>query len=263
MLELKESIVVPGKERQLVSVDDNPQISTWGKYEKTVIEAPVYIGRSQVETGFIGAFSVINLHAVHHETTNCSIECESIGRFCMIAHSVHVGFPSHPVDFISSNFVFRYDDRSWFMHDHMHVGGGKDEEMMRMKYLDAIKKPWAVIGNDVWIGYNAIILNGVRVGNGSIIAAGSVVTKDVEPYSIVGGNPAVIIRKRFNDNTIDTLQKICWWEYGPDIMHGIDLSDVESGVFELGERVASGKYRKYNSEKVIINNKTGAIEIID
>lgn len=68
------------------------------------------------------------------------------------------------------------------------------------------------IGNDVWIGSGALLLPGVHIGDGAIIAAGAVVTKDVEPYAIVGGVPAKIIRKRFNDEQIKYLLELKWWD---------------------------------------------------
>lgn len=70
-----------------------------------------------------------------------------------------------------------------------------------------------VIGNDVWIGYNVTFMPGVHVGDGAIIGTNAFVTKDVEPYSVVGGNPAKLIRKRFSDNEIDQLLHIAWWNW--------------------------------------------------
>lgn len=70
-----------------------------------------------------------------------------------------------------------------------------------------------MIGSDVWIGYEAVILSGVKIGDGAIIGARAVVTRDVEPYAIVGGVPARLIRKRFSDDTIDTLMKLRWWDW--------------------------------------------------
>ncbi len=70
-----------------------------------------------------------------------------------------------------------------------------------------------VIGNDVWIGFEALILAGVHIGDGAIIAARSLVTKDVPPYTIVGGSPARVIKKRFNDEVIGVLQKLKWWDW--------------------------------------------------
>jgi virginiamycin A acetyltransferase len=72
------------------------------------------------------------------------------------------------------------------------------------------------IGNDVWIGYNATIMAGVTIGNGAIIAANATVTKNVEPYAVVGGNPAIEIRKRFSAENIAKLQALQWWNWPPE-----------------------------------------------
>ena len=69
------------------------------------------------------------------------------------------------------------------------------------------------IGNDVWIGYDALIMPGVKIGHGAIIAARAVITKDVPPYAIVGGNPAQILRFRFDETTIERLLKLSWWDW--------------------------------------------------
>ncbi|PIS01283.1 MAG: hypothetical protein COT84_03185 [Chlamydiae bacterium CG10_big_fil_rev_8_21_14_0_10_35_9] len=70
-----------------------------------------------------------------------------------------------------------------------------------------------IVGNDIWFGHESLIMPGVNIGDGAIIAARSVVTKNVPPYTIVGGNPAQILKKRFSDDIIDQLQKIKWWNW--------------------------------------------------
>ena len=98
-----------------------------------------------------------------------------------------------------------------------------------------------VIGNDVWIGYEAVILSGVTIGDGAIIGSRAVVTKDVEPYTIVGGVPAKPIRKRFDDETIQKLEDICWWNWDENqirqsikaIQHG-DIAELEKISNEQG-----------------------------
>lgn len=85
-----------------------------------------------------------------------------------------------------------------------------------------------IIGNDVWIGYEAIIMPGVRIGDGAIIATRAVVTKDVEPYTIVGGIPAKVIRKRFDDRTIEKLLKIKWWDWNKEKIQK-NISKIQKG----------------------------------
>lgn len=88
-----------------------------------------------------------------------------------------------------------------------------------------------VIGNDVWIGYEAVILAGVTIGDGAIIGARAVVTKDVPPYTIVGGVPAKIIRKRFDEDTITTLLELKWWDWSKNrIMKNINF--IQSGQID-------------------------------
>ena len=193
-------------------------------------------------------------------TTNCVIEADSIGRFSMIAHSVSVGFPTHPTDFISGHFMFRYDNKADFAHDFMTIKHDDVEAKMRETYLEHSIYPLPTIGNDVWIGYGAVVLNGVNIGDGAVVAAGAIVTKDVAPYSIVGGNPAKTIRMRFSDDIIEQLLKIKWWDYGADILRGLDMSDTDS-IWKLSERVESGTYELFTPPKVVINNRTNEIRI--
>lgn len=94
-------------------------------------------------------------------------------------------------------------------------------------------KPWdnkgdIVVGNDVWIGYEAVILAGVTIGDGAIIGARAVVTKDVPPYTIVGGVPAKPIRKRFNEETIDILLKLKWWDWSKERI-AKNIAAIQSG----------------------------------
>lgn len=99
-----------------------------------------------------------------------------------------------------------------------------------------ITKAWdnkgdIVIGNDVWIGYEAVVLSGVTIGDGAIIGTRAVVTKDVPPYTIVGGIPAKQIRKRFSDDVISELLKLQWWNWSEDMVRrNIDL--IQSGRIE-------------------------------
>lgn len=100
-----------------------------------------------------------------------------------------------------------------------------------------ITKAWdnkgdIVIGNDVWIGYEAVILAGVAVGDGAVIGARAVVTKDVPPYTIVGGVPAKPIRMRFDQETVDALQKIRWWDWSKERI-ARHLEEIQTGILKI------------------------------
>ena len=88
-----------------------------------------------------------------------------------------------------------------------------------------------IIGNDVWIGYEAVVLAGVTIGDGAIIGARAVVTKDVPPYTIVGGVPAKPIRQRFVSETVETLQQLKWWDWSEEKI-ARHLADIQSGNIE-------------------------------
>lgn len=88
-----------------------------------------------------------------------------------------------------------------------------------------------IIGNDVWIGYEAVILPGVTIGDGAVIGCRAVVTKDIPPYTIVGGVPAKPIRKRFDEETIKELQKIKWWDWPEEKIAG-KIPAIQAGDLE-------------------------------
>ncbi len=89
-----------------------------------------------------------------------------------------------------------------------------------------------VVGNDVWIGYQALIMPGVKIGNGAIISSRAVVTSDVPPYSIVGGNPAKVLKQRFTDETILALEKLAWWNWPIEkitrSLHAITSANIDA-----------------------------------
>lgn len=122
-----------------------------------------------------------------------------IGKFCMIASDVKfiMNGANHLSESISS-YPFAI------------FGNGWENAMEGKSYPH---KGDLIIGNDVWIGYNATIMSGVTIGDGAIIATNATVTKDVTPYTIVGGNPAKEIRKRFDEDTIKKLLDMQWWNW--------------------------------------------------
>jgi virginiamycin A acetyltransferase len=125
---------------------------------------------------------------------NSKINFIEIGNFCSIARDVLIQEYNHPIDKISTYYLHK----NIFKKNHI---------------AEIESKGDIIIRNDVWIGSKAIILSGVSIGNGAIIAGGSVVTKDVPDYAIVGGNPARVIKYRFEKEVINELLKIKWWDW--------------------------------------------------
>lgn len=130
-----------------------------------------------------------------------------IGRFTCVGPNVKTVSGSHPTSgFVSLHPAF-YSTRKQSGFTFV-----SENRYPEYKYADPRHKKIVVIGNDCWIGYGAIIMEGVTIGNGAIVAAGAIVTHDLEPYGIYAGVPAKLIKKRFNEHQIEKLQSIKWWE---------------------------------------------------
>lgn len=138
-------------------------------------------------------------------SNNCIFSNTEIGRFCSIADNVKVIAGNHPTQtYISTHPLF------YSKHPKGNLKFRVIEDFEEYSFAKNSSR-FVVIGNDVWIGSHSLIMNGVTIGNGAIIAAGSVVTKDVLPFSIVGGVPAKVIKYRFNEEEIKLLQNLEWW----------------------------------------------------
>jgi len=134
---------------------------------------------------------------------NCIIQNTTIGNYCSIANDVMCGLGNHPLDSFSTSPLFYRKDNPLKV------------EITEDKDLSFEYKP-ITIGNDVWIGAKATILDGVTIDNGAVVAAGAVVSKDVPPYAIVAGVPAKIIRYRFDIEKIEALNASEWWNKEPE-----------------------------------------------
>lgn len=148
-----------------------------------------------------------------------------IGRFCALAEGVRFimnganhamsGFSTYPFNIFGHGWEEGFDPETWSKE----IRGD------------------TVVGNDVWIGMDAVIMPGVKVGHGAIVAAKSVVTHDVPPYAIVAGNPAKVVKMRFNEFTVRRLLAAAWWEWPVDkigrnlnAIRGADISRLEAAV---------------------------------
>lgn len=147
---------------------------------------------------------------VHRDCVFKGKEPISIGKYCEIAEGVHIISSNHAMNRMNLNLTVQ-----------LAVGAGR---------LFASKGP-VTIGNNVWIGDNAIILSGTSIGDGAVVGAGSVVTGNVPSFTIVAGSPARPIRKRFDDQTITRLERDAWWDWTPEQMRanvGLFAADLTS-----------------------------------
>ena len=144
-----------------------------------------------------------------------------IGKYCSLANGVCIGVGNHPYQYLTTP-PFTYMDNDIQLYGDMPV-----EPENRVE----IPKPQkTIIGNDVWIGHNAIVIGGVTIGDGAIVGAGAVVTKDVEPYSIVGGVPARHIKYRFSEEIRKELVELKWWDLPYNIVAKLPFKDIEKCI---------------------------------
>lgn len=151
----------------------------------------------------IGSYSYIGPFTV--------INCTTVGRYCSIAPGVQIGGMEHPYDEVSTS------------------------TFISSRY---IKKKLTIIEDDVWIGANSIIKQGVHIGLGAVIGAGSVVTRNIPPFAIAYGNPAKAVKMRFDDKLANDILKTCYWELAPDdaiaLLKSKNLMGLSSGSILLG-----------------------------
>jgi len=166
-----------------------------------------------------------------------------VGRYCSIGASAHVGHFSHPMNWLSTN-PFQYQ-RSFriatspdFPFHEDYAAYEPSPEHNRM--ASAQTKARTTIGNDVWMGFGVQIMPGVTIGDGAVIAAGAVVTKDVEPYAVVGGVPAKTIRRRFPDDVVADLLSLTWWTFAPWQLEGVEFSDIRAAIDDVRALRESG-----------------------
>ena len=176
----------------------NPAVSlfTTIDYHSHISRKAKVYSHTHIANSTIGAYSYIS--------RNSRIVYADVGKFCSISGETKVGMSTHTLDKLSSSPIFTEAKNAT---KHCWVNNSTVSPYERV-----------MVGNDVWIGVRAIILGGKTIGNGAVIAAGAIVTKDVPPYAVVAGVPAKVVRYRFPQEIIDRLEALQWWNLADDVL---------------------------------------------
>lgn len=156
-----------------------------------------------------------NCYIYHPET--------KIGKYTSIAHNVIIGAGQHPLHWLSTH-PFAWQGYNFMLKN-------KINRINWQAY-----KP-VIVGNDVWIGINTVIMDGVKIGDGAVIAANAVVTKDIPPYQVWGGVPAKFIKQRFDDTTIEELVSLKWWDLDNEMLCDLPYNNIDECIKKIKERL--------------------------
>ena len=192
------------KDKNTLKVLKRNKIYIYGKLSDHV--NTLFCGNNVIRKGAYITDSVVGRGTYIGENT--ILDRTQIGSFCSISYGVKLVSGEHPTsDFVSSHPAF-YSTKMQAGFTYV-----SEDLFKEYKFADGEDKYYLIIGNDVCIGAYTILRGGIKIGDGAIIAAGSVVVKDVEPYSVVGGNPAKLLKYRFDKSQIDELLNTKWWNW--------------------------------------------------
>jgi len=214
----------------------------------TRFETPVQIREGDYEIDFVGAFSYFG------GAGSRLLHVGNIGRFFMMGGDVTIGQAEHPVNQLSCHPMLQGGFGGWpVVAEHHQANAAFVAKSRAQRDMEHAAKFGKVhIGNDVWIGQGAYVRRGVTIGDGAVVAARSLVLKDVPPYTIVAGSPAKPIKTRFAQPVIDALLDLRWWEYGLTALTGVDPTNIEAAICQIEENIRCGRARPYHPPIVTI-----------
>lgn len=209
--------------------------------ENSKIEQP-----SAPAAGILAGQGGVEFGAYSYSWTLIGPHVERIGRYCSIGGNITFGDHEHPTTWLTTSTM------AWD-HDFIIGAHAKKKNPALSPMSGDMPAGKIVIGNDVWIGSRSYIRRGVTIGNGAIVAANAVVTKDVPAFAIVAGNPARVKKFRFDDDTIRLIEQCAWWQYDYADIGTIDLTDPAAACHEMLRRSAAGDLKPYEPKCVDVS----------
>ena len=168
------------------------------------------------------------------------IQSADVGRYGEIGPGCLLGAISHPTRWLSVS-AFQYRSSTWSWHPSADAVETLDPSADgRTSFRGARGEEPAVIGNDVHLGANVVVLKGVHIGDGCVVAAGAVVTRALPPYSVAAGLPARVLRRRLPDDVVADLLELRWWRFSPNQLSGVPFDDPRAAAEEVRRRVEAG-----------------------
>lgn len=203
------------------------KINPGARIIKSRLLGPAYLNRNTQ----VGPDAVIGKYFGMNE--DCFVARATMGAYCAIGARTAINPFNHPTDWLSIHeFQYHPNSFDWIP---------EYEKFERLSRTPDMFKH-VTVGNDVWTGHNVNVMPGVNVGDGAVLAAGAVVTKDVPPYAIVAGVPAQIKRYRFAQKTIERLLRVKWWDLELSELSGLPFRDV-AGCLSMIEDIRARKSR--------------------
>ena len=197
---------------------------------KGLSPTPLIDPSAALQDSRLGAYCEVGARTILTEVTmgdysyvvnDSQITYASIGKFCSIAAMTRINPGNHPMQRATQSH-FTYRSSAYF------EGETDDAEFFAWRRAHHVH-----IGHDVWIGHGAVVLPGRSIGTGAVIAAGAIVTRDLPAYTIVAGNPARVIRRRFSERDAERLGELAWWDWGHDMLRAAlpDFRKLSVGEF--------------------------------